>query len=153
MLNPSVAALLAGVADALAGTVSGELQPGPARDQVDAAVLLLRRLARALPQLTPHLQHDIQDLASTLRRLWEAEPEPSPPDDDLAAALATADALPDAPLPDLVVLIAADLRLREALARLAERPSVSVASDEALRDVLGRMVAREAALRLSPWER
>lgn len=153
MLNPSVADLLAGVADALAGTVVGELPPGPARDQVQAAVGLVRRVARALPQLTPYLQADIQDLASTLRDHWASSPEPLPMDEALGAALATAAALPDAPLPDLDALTAVDLRLRRALARLVEDPALNVASEQALRGLFGRMEARQAALGLSPWER
>ena len=74
-------------------------------------------------------------------------------DEALGAAVATGTALPDAPLPDLNALTAADLRLCQALARLAEDPALSVASEQALRDLFGRMEARQAALALSPWER
>ena len=140
------------MADALAATVVGELPPGPVRDQVQAAVGLSRRLARALPGLTPYLQQDIQDLAATLRRL-RAGQEPPVVDEGLDAAVAIADALPDAPLPDLHALAGANLRLREALTRLAEKPALNVEDDEVLRALLARMASREAALGLSPWER
>jgi hypothetical protein len=151
VLKPSVSDLLAGTADALANTVLDELPPGPAHDQLQAAVALMRRVARALPELTPYLQHDIKDMAVTLRSLWGAEPLPM--DDALAAALATADALPDASLPDLDALSAANLRLREAVADFAGAPVTSVAADQIVRALLERIESREAALRLSPWGR
>ena len=148
MLNPSLADLLRGVADALHRDVLGELPPGPARDQVLSAIGITRRVARALPQLTPYLQQDSQDLAATLRRL------PGPADDEgLASALATVDGLPLSPLPGLDALGAANLVLREAVARTAEDPALDQEDDARLRALLGRMQAREAALRLSPWER
>ena len=169
MLNPSVVDLLSGVADALADTVLADIGPGPAADQVQAAVGVLRRVARALPGITPYLQQDTQDLAASLRDVWAAgagaaEPrpgagEPRPGagepklDEGLSAALATADALPVAPLPTLEALTAANLRLREALADVAAGPALDPGADRALRALLERMTAREAALRLSPWER
>ena len=78
---------------------------------------------------------------------------PADVDGALAAALATADALPDASLPDLDALTAANLRLREAVADFAGAPAISTAADQIVRALLERIEAREIALRLSPWAR
>ncbi len=156
MLNPSVIDLLAGVADALAATVADELPSGPQRDQVRAAVAIIRRVARALPTLAPALQEDTQALAAGLRDLAAlAGPltGAAVARTEVADALAVADSLPDTPLPSLDQLMAANLVLRAELAGLAERPDLTPTVDAALRDQLAALASREAALRLSPWER
>jgi hypothetical protein len=156
MLRPSVADLLVGVADGLAATVLPELPPGPARDQVRFAVGITRKVARALPRLTPYLVQDTADLASTLRRLRAVQAAPlARVSDDVATrqALAAAEALPLEPLPTLDELAAVNLRLREALTELCERTVLDGECEQEVRALLGRMTAREVALGLSPWER
>lgn len=161
MLRPSPADLLMGVADALTATVLPELEAGPARDQVQAAIGITRRVARALPHLTSYLLEDNADLAATLRRLRESARPPSANADERLAetaliaetALMAAEGMPPS-VPTLDDLAAMNLQLREALARYSAGPALlDHAALELLQMVLGRMTAREAALRLSPWER
>jgi hypothetical protein len=153
--------LLAGVADALATTVLPELAPGPARRQVQAAIGICRRVAGALPGWAPHLVEETRDVAATLTRLTSAGNRAVPPPDvaeALAADLAAAEGLPAGPLPSLDELGALDRRLQDALARLVgaaagdggggDPPGV----EAELRALLGRLVARQVALGLSPWE-
>ena len=142
MLNPSVIDLLVGVADGLRAEVLEVLEPGPARDQVTAAIAIVRRVARALPGLVPYLLADIDDLQATLALLGV------PPD---AAA-----PRPDPGTDGLDVLIAFDLTLRGRLAALAEPDGaleLGAPERRILIDLLGRMTERDAGLRLSPWER
>lgn len=148
MLNPSVIDLLVGVADGLRAEVLEVVEPGPARDQVTAAIAIVRRVARALPGLVPYLVADIDDLQATLALLGV------PPD-------ATTATRPDPGTDGLDVLIAFDLALRDRLAALAEpdgaselgAPELGAPERRILIDLLGRMTERDAGLRLSPWER
>lgn len=155
MLNPSLDELLAGMADGLAATVLPELAPGPARDELLAAIALTRRVARAVPRLGPYLHTDTADLAATLPRLWAAVGLDEPADGPVADALALARSLPPDPPPAATELAAADLALRAAAADLSAQLAggagpVDVAAE--LRALLERLAAREAAeLRLSPW--
>lgn len=157
MLNPSVDQLLAGMADALARTVLPELPPGPARDELQAAIALTRRLARAVPQLGPYLHADLADLAEGLTRLWAATGRTEPTDGPVADALALARSLPPGPPPTTTELTTADLALRGALADVATPIAGSAAEggdDGGLLDLLTRLTHREAdQLRLSPWTR
>ncbi|MDH4364887.1 MAG: hypothetical protein OEY70_12495 [Acidimicrobiia bacterium] len=155
MLNPSLEDLLAGMADGLAATVLPELAPGPARDELVAAIALTRRVARAVPRLAPFLHADSADLAATLRRLWAALGLDEPADGPVADALALARSLPPEPPPSATELAAADLALRAAAADLAAGLAGDADPPEAaaeLRSLLERLAAREAGeLRLSPW--
>lgn len=155
MLNPSLDELLAGMADRLAATVLPELAPGPARDELLAAIALTRRVARAVPRLGSYLHADTADLAATLPRLWAALGLAEPVEGPVADALALARSLlPEVP-PTATDLAATDLALRGAAAELADRlagadgPAAAAAE---LRALLDRLAAREAGeLRLSPW--
>lgn len=155
MLSPSLDELLAGMADGLAATVLPELAPGPARDELLAAIALTRRVARAVPRLGPYLHADTADLAATLPRLWAALGLDEPADGPVADALALARTLPSEPPPPATELAAADLALREAAAELSTALAGDVGQPEAAADLLAlleRLAAREAAeLRLSPW--
>ncbi|MEZ5410413.1 MAG: hypothetical protein R2761_20445 [Acidimicrobiales bacterium] len=155
MLNPSVDELLAGMADGLAATVLPALPPGPARDELLAAIALTRRVARAVPRLAPFLHADTADLAATLPRLWAALGLDEPAAGPVADALALARSLPPEPPPSATALAAADLALREAAADLATRLAGGAGPPDAgaeLRALLERLAAREAGeLRLSPW--
>lgn len=141
MLNPSVIDLLQGVATALSNDVSDALPAGPARDQLHAAIAIIRRVARALPSLTPYLVADIADLAATLDALRAGQPN----DDTLV--------LPDAGIAPLDALIRFDLELRSRLAEIADDNELDQEGNRLLRAALGRLADREAALRLSPWGR
>ena len=141
MLHPSIVELLDGVARALRNEVVDELPPGPARDQVRDAIAVVRRVARAIPDLTPFLITDIADVAATVEALGGARPEA------LDALPATGDGL------DLGSLTALALQLRGQLAVIAERNDLAPAAEERLHEALSRLTEREADLRLSPWER
>lgn len=155
MLNPSLDELLAGMADGLAATVLPELAPGPARDELLAAIALTRRVARAVPRLAPYLHDDTADLAATLPRLWAALGLDEPADGPVADALALARSLPPEPPPAATELAAADLALRAAAAELSAHLAGDAGPPDAaaeLRALLERLAAREAGeLRLSPW--
>ena len=156
MLTPSPAELLAGVADALATTVLPELGPGPARRQVQAAIGITRRVARALPQLGPHLEADVGDVAATLERLAASVPRLADRSDlvDLAAVART-QARADEPARSLLELAAVDRQLQEVLADVADevaRAGGPPEADAEVRALLVRLLARELELGLSPWD-
>lgn len=171
MLRPSVPELLDELADALAETVLPELADGPARDQVRDAVALTRRLASAVPRVGAYLHEDTADVAATLRRLWDALEESSDAgsmpagggdggrdvegDGELTEAVAFAEALGPQPPPTLDQYIAANLRLRAALADAAEQVARrdDPAAEELLQEALARLARRERELGLSPWAR
>lgn len=135
MLRPSPAELLAGVADALAADVVGEVPAGPARDQLQAAIAIVRRVARTLPGYTASLLADLDELRAAL----------------LEQGVDAGDVRLDGRAP-LEELLAEDLRLRGLLAGVAASPT-GPAEDARLRAALRRLTEREAALRQSPWER
>ncbi len=140
MLNPSVIDLLVGVADGLRAEVLDALEPGPARDQVSAAIGIVRRVARALPALVPYLVEDIADIGACLAQLGVLglhEPIESP----------------DPLTQHLDAVIAWDLQLRDRLAAVAREAELDDTARRILLATLGRMTERDAALRLSPWER
>ena len=140
MLDPSVVDLLNGVAAALRDDVLGELEPGPARDQVRNAAALVRRVARALPGLTAYLVDDIADLAASVEALGGTVPP-------------GVDALPrHGGALGLESLTELDLDLRGRLAAIVEQTDLDAGAERRLREALGRITEREAALRLSPWE-
>jgi len=132
-----------------------ELGPGPARDELQAAIALTRRVARAVPHLAPYLHADTADLAATLPRLWASLGLDEPADGPVADALALARSLPPGAPPTATELAAADLALRDAAAELAARVAGDASHTGAaaqLRALLERLAAREAGeLRLSPW--
>jgi hypothetical protein len=141
MLNPSIVELLDGVAAALRNEVVEELPPGPAQDQVRDAVAVIRRVARAIPNLTPYLITDIVDVAATIEALGGGHS-------------AAVDALPPSGDGlDLESLTTQALQLRGQLAAIAERDDLDPEAEERLQLALARLTEREASLRLSPWER
>ncbi|MFN0089769.1 MAG: hypothetical protein ACKVWR_05780, partial [Acidimicrobiales bacterium] len=73
-MKPTIAELLDGVAEALHDTVLPELEAGPARDQVQAAIGIVRKAARALPQLAAVLEEDNRDIAAALAAAGRAAP-------------------------------------------------------------------------------
>jgi hypothetical protein len=156
VLTPTPAELLAGVADALTTTVLPELGPGPARRQVQAAIGITRRVAAALPELGPHLEADVADMATAMERLAVVLPGLAART-DLAdtAAVAKTQARADEPARSLLDLAAYDRQLQELLAEVADvvgRAEGPSEADTEVRALLTRMLAREAELGLSPWE-
>lgn len=139
--------LVAGVADALAETVAAALPEGPERDQVRGAVGILRRVARTLPTLVPRLEADTIAVAAAVREVGGGAAAGG----EVAAALAFADGLVEGPALD--DLTAANLALRAELARLAAAVAPGSPAEAALVGHLQALAEREAALRLSPWER
>ena len=140
MLRPSPAELLTGVADALETTVLGELGRGVARNQVVAAIGIVRRCAAAVDRQGPLLHADVADLVTSLAAIAAAEPGlvPAPERAPLEEALQVGRRLLASGYPSVPELIEADLALREAAATLgveAERTGSSQAG--ALRELFG----------------
>ena len=74
MTEPSPAELLAGVAEALEKTVLPDLERGPIRNQVMAAIGIVRRCGGAIDRYGPFLHADCADLIATLRQASGADP-------------------------------------------------------------------------------
>jgi len=137
VLNPSPVELLVGVADGLRAEVLDALEPGPAREQLQNAIAMLRRIARALPGLVPYLVADMTDVAATLEALGEPGPH----------------LLPDPSVAPLEELVTAASALRDRLAERIDAGGLDPDQERLVRDALARLTGREAALRLSPWQR
>ncbi len=152
MLRPSPAELLVGVADALDQTVLDSMERGVARNQVQAAIGMVRRCATAMEVHGPLLHAECTDLTSTLRRVAAADAELLSDRTAFERTLVLADSVMGAVYPSVGVLTEAALALREhagAMAVLAERRSSSQLGE--MRRLLARMLERERALGLSPW--
>jgi len=152
MLKPSPAELLEGVADALAETVLGELDRGEARNQVQAAIGIVRRCSAALALHGPILYADCGDISSSLRAMVEADPSLVVDKVAFDAALESADRVLNDRYPSVVELTDLDLDLRDVLAS-ASRHAEAIRSAQLgpLRELLERMLKRETDLGLSPW--
>ena len=156
MLRPSPSELLTGVAEALESTVLDELERGMARNQVVAAIGIVRRCAAAVDRHGPLLHGDVTDLAGSLAAVVDADPALVAAQVSDArraeAALSAARGVLRRAYPSVSELIEVDLQLREVAAALGvvaeQRGSPQVTALQALFE---RMVAREAELGLSPW--
>jgi hypothetical protein len=158
VLRPSPSELLTGVADALESTVLDELERGTGRNQVVAAIGIVRRCAAAIDRHGPLLHADVTDLADSLAAVVDADPALASASASASgasraeAALTAARAVLGRSYPSVSELIEVDLQLREVAAALGveaeQRGSSQVA---ALRALFERMVAREGELGLSPW--
>ena len=137
-MKPTVPELLTGIADALAADVAPQLTDLAARNQVGAAVAMLRRLAALVPQLTPHLWADAADVASTLRAV-------APADDDVRDAAAAFDAL-DPTRASLDELQQVHQQLLDALDAVVAAPPRSPDAATTLAALLERSVVRERDL-------
>jgi hypothetical protein len=154
MLRPSPSELVAGVADALEQTVLAELDRGPARNQVIAAVGILRRCATAVARHGPLLHADCVDLARSLEEAAAADPRvvAEAEREGLTSTLADAQRVLGAAYPSVPELVDLDLRLRSgAAAMAAEADRVGSPQLDALRALFARMVDRDGELGLSPW--
>ena len=153
MLRPSPSELLVGVAEALESTVLDELERGMARNQVVAAIGIVRRCAAAADRHGPLLLADVTDLVGSLAAIVAAEPTLLPPEERRTGdVLAAAGSVLGRAYPSISELIEVDLQLREVAAALgAEAEQRGSSQVTALRELFGRMLARESELGLSPW--
>ncbi|MGY9075470.1 MAG: hypothetical protein ACKVHU_21265 [Acidimicrobiales bacterium] len=155
MTEPSPAELLAGVAEALEQTVLPSLERGEARNQVMAAIGIVRRCGGALDGYGAMLHADCVDLLATLRQTRAAAPDLLAEDHagkDFDDSLRAADDLLASAYPEASSLAKVHTELSNQLAVLllaAQREGS--AQIPKLRRLLERMVAREAEVGLSPW--
>ena len=66
MINPTISELLSGVATSLDETVLPELMPGFARNQLAAAIALIRRSAAVDERIGTYLWEDNLDITAVL---------------------------------------------------------------------------------------
>lgn len=154
MSEPSPSELLAGVADALEETVVPELQRGLTRNQILAAVGIVRRCSDAIDRYGPLLQAGCVDLIETLRSVSSADPNlvVASSTQRLDDALRVGDDLLNATYPRPSELAAIHAELSEHLAAIVVTAQRTDSSELAsLRRLLERMSEREAELGLSPW--
>jgi hypothetical protein len=152
MLKPSPAELLVGVADALDQTVLGSMDRGPERNQVQAAIGIVRRCAAAIAVHGPLLYAECSDLTSTLRSVAAVDTELLSDRASFEQVLARADAVLASVYPSQAELTEAVSALRDqaaVMAVLAERRASAGLPE--IRCLLKRMLGREEALGLSPW--
>ena len=152
MIDPSPAELLAGVADALEQTVLGEVERGPARNQIQAAIGLVRRCSGAMDGYGPMLHAECLDLVTSLPGIVAADPELVDNRTSFDQMIEAASDVLDGTYPSIGQLSLAVRSLHEQLssvAALAERHR----SDQVgpLGDLFDRMLVRRQQLGLSPW--
>ena len=153
MTEPTPAELLAGVADALEQSVLPELDRGAVRNQVMAAIGIVRRCGEATDRYGPFLYADCVDLIATLRQSSVDDPALSDiAGQQLADALATGDRVLGEAYPLPSGLVEAHRALSEVLALLLlEAQRIDSDQLRVLRELLSRMAAREKEVGLSPW--
>ena len=154
MSEPSPSELLVGVADALEQTVLPDLPRGLTRNQIMAAVGIVRRCGDAVDRYGPLLHAGCVDLVTTLRRVSSTDPNLLAASDSQGFddALLACDALLEAACPAPSELAQVHAELSEQVAALvvcAQRTASPALGD--LRQLLERMSEREAELGLSPW--
>ena len=142
MIYPTIGELLSGVATSLDETVLPELTPGFARNQLVAAISLIRRSATVGESIGRYLWEDNNDIASVLADL---------------APLVGADPPPstfEADYPTIDELRRRNLALQHQLVSvhdaLRDRPE-GADGRAALRALFGRMLARESEINTSSW--
>jgi hypothetical protein len=143
MIRPTIPDLLDHVATSLAQTVLPDLTPGPARNQLQAAIAIIRRAAVASEAVGPYLWADNADIAATLGEL-------APP-----LGLSAPEATPASTYPTITELRERNLSLQRDLeatqqtlrtAPQGQRESLT----PILRALVERMLQREASLNVSP---
>ena len=152
MLSPSPTRLLGGVADALDETVLQTLERGPARNQVQAAIGIVRRCAASFDGFGPLLHAECSDLATSLRSIAEADASVVSDRAAFDDALAAADTVLAETYPPPSALIGPALSLHRVVADVAVTAERSGSTQRsAIRDLLQRMTDRQHELGLSPW--
>ncbi|MEO5840873.1 MAG: hypothetical protein ABIQ73_03855 [Acidimicrobiales bacterium] len=142
MINPSISKLLGGVATSLDETVLPEVAPGFARNQLVAAIALIRRAAAVDERIGPYLWEDNCDIVTVLREvapLVGLDPPPA----DIDAGYPTLDELRRRNVALQHQLIAIHDTLRE--------DNGSARAQAALRALFERMLARESQINTSTW--
>ena len=148
------------MAEALEQTVLPDLDRGPIRNQVIAAIGIVRRSGQSIDRYGPLLHADCADLVATLRQASGADPTLI--DNSTAQRFNTAQRFDEVisagdnvlraayPRPSALAEVHGDLSEQLATMLLAAQQT---GSDQmaALRELLERMRAREEALGLSPW--
>lgn len=152
MLKPSPAELLAGVAQALDETVLAAMERGPARNQVQAAIGIVRRCSGAIDTYGPVLHTECTDLAESLRSIAAADPGVLADRSEFDLAVDAADSMLAGSYPSVSELTETALSLRLELAKLATQAERHQSGQlPAIRELFDRMLEREQSLGLSPW--
>jgi hypothetical protein len=142
MINPTISTLLDGVATSLHETVLPELPPGFARNQLMAAIALIRRSAAVGDHVARYVWDDNHDIASVLSEvgpsLGLASPAPT-----LVSDFPSVDELRRANLALQAQLVEAH--------RLARADPGAETARAALRALFERMLARESRTNTSSW--
>ena len=142
MINPSISKLLSGVATSLDETVLPELAPGFARNQLVAAIALVRRAAAVDERIGSYLWEDNRDIAAVLTEvapLVGLDPPPTAGDEGY---------------PTLDELRQQNLALQHQLVAVHDTLREDAGSDRAqaaLRALFARMLARESQINTSTW--
>lgn len=135
MHSPAPNQLLRGVADGLEAQVLPELDDANAQRQLKASLHILRRLERCWDRLPAELVADAEDMLTTLRGLGGVDAE-------LEARWVEVEGRGwRAPVADLVAVHTA---LQQTVREADERQRGDEEAVAALRDLYGRMLAREA---------
>ena len=142
MIYPTISELLSGVATSLDETVLPELSPGPARNQLVAAIALIRRSAAASDSIGAYLWEDNRDMAAVLSEVAPLVGLDPPP------------TAVDAGYPTLDELRRRNLALQHQLVAIHDTLREDSGSDRAqaaLRALFERMLARESQINTSTW--
>lgn len=142
MINPTVSKLLDGVATSLDETVLPELAPGFARNQLVAAISLIRRAAVVDERIGSYLWEDNRDITDVLR--------------DVAplVGLDPPASVGDATYPTLDELRQRNLALQHQVIAIHDtlrEDRGDVRAQAALRALFERMLARESQINTSTW--
>jgi hypothetical protein len=143
VIRPTIPELLDNVAASLDQTVLPELAPGAARNQLQAAIALIRRAAMASEATGPYLWADNADIAATLRKL-------APP-----LGLLAPESTPACRYPTITELRERNLSLQRDLESTQQTLRTAPQDQREsltpiLRALIERMVQREARLNVSP---
>ena len=142
MINPTIGELLGGAATSLEETVLPELASGLARNQLVAAIALVRRCAAVGERIGPYLWDDNHDMYTVLCEVAPALGLGAPP------------ARVDTGYPTIDELRQQNRALQQQL--VAVHDGLRDAADDAppravLRALLERMLARESQINTSSW--
>jgi hypothetical protein len=143
MINPTISALLAGVATSLDETVLPELPTGAARNQLVAAIAIIRRAAAVGDRIPSYLNTDNHDIAAVLADIGPSLGL-SPP----------AVALPPASLPSIDELRQINATMQELVVEAHRRARTQSSAEPArlaLRALYARMLERESQINTTSW--
>jgi hypothetical protein len=142
MINPSVSALLDGVAESLQDTVLPDVPPGLARNQLVAAIAIIRRAAAVGDRIPSYLHADNHDIAEVLAAIGPS------------LGMSPTTTLGPVDLPSVDELRHINLELQEQLIdaqRLARENAAAEPARSAIRALHRRMLARESQINTTNW--